>query len=75
MPKAIFKTAGYFFNFFYDGFRGMTIGKKLLVVVFVKLFIMFFVLKLFFFHDFLGSRFNTDEQKCEYVLNNLTHDK
>jgi hypothetical protein len=29
-------------------------------------------LKLFFFKDFLGSRFDTDEQKSEYVLDQLT---
>jgi hypothetical protein len=63
------------FFFYYDGFHGMTIGKKLWVIILVKLFIMFFILKLFFFRDFLGSRFDTEQQKSEYVLDQLTQNK
>lgn len=50
----------------------MTLGKKLWTIILIKLFIMFIVLKLFFFPDFLNSRFNNDEQKSEYVLEQLT---
>jgi Na+/H+ antiporter NhaD/arsenite permease-like protein len=63
------------FFFYYDGFRSMTIGKKLWLVVLIKLFIILIVLKLFFFRDFLSSRFDTDEQKSEYVIKNLTNCK
>ena len=41
------------FDLYYDGFRSMTIGKTLWLVILVKLFIMFFVLKLFFFPNFI----------------------
>lgn len=34
---------------YYDGFRSMTLGKVLWAVIAVKLFIIFFVLRLFFF--------------------------
>ena len=37
------------FDLYYDGFRSMTLGKTLWLVILVKLFIMFFILKLFFF--------------------------
>jgi len=50
----------------------MTVGKTLWKVIFIKLIIMFGVLKLFFFHDFLGTKFNTDEQRADYVLSELT---
>lgn len=41
------------FNLYYDGFRSMTLGKTLWLVILIKLFIMFFVLKLFFFPNFI----------------------
>ena len=41
------------FDLYYDGFRSMTFGKTLWLVILIKLFIMFFVLKLFFFPNFI----------------------
>lgn len=38
-----------------DGFRHMTLGRVLWAVVLVKLFVIFAVLKLFFFPDFLKT--------------------
>lgn len=43
------------FDLYYDGFRHMTIGKTLWAVILIKLFIIFLVLKLFFFPDFIKS--------------------
>ncbi len=43
------------FHLYYDGFRSMTLGKTLWAVILVKLIIIFVVLKIFFFPDFLGS--------------------
>jgi hypothetical protein len=59
-------------SFYIDGFRRMTLGKTLWKVIIIKLIIMFGVLKLFFFPDFLGTKFTTDEQRADYVLNELT---
>jgi hypothetical protein len=59
-------------RFYVEGFRRMTLGKTLWKVIIIKLIIMFGVLKLFFFHDFLGTQFNTDEQRADYVLSELT---
>lgn len=61
------------FDFYVEGFRSMTIGKKLWAIILIKLFIMFVVLKLFFFHNFLGSKFESDEEKGNYVLEQLTN--
>jgi len=58
--------------FYLDGFRRMTVGKTLWKIIFIKLIIMFAVLKLFFFQNFLGTEFLTDEQRADYVLNALT---
>ncbi len=61
------------FLFYYEGFKGMTVGRKLWLIILIKLFVMFVVLKVFFFKDFLGSKFSDDKQKSEYVLKQLTH--
>ncbi len=58
--------------FFYDGFSGMTTGRTLWLVVLIKLFVMFAVLKLFFFPDFLGQRCADDNEKAAYVGTSLT---
>lgn len=55
-----------------DGFRRMTVGRTLWKIIAIKLIIMFGVLKLFFFPDFLGTKFTTDEQRADHVLNELT---
>jgi len=61
--------------FYLDGFRGMTVGKKLWIIILIKLFIMFAILKLFFFPDFLESNFSSDEERSEYVIDQLTRTK
>jgi hypothetical protein len=55
-----------------DGFKNLTWGKPLWVIILVKLFIMFAVLRVFFFPDFLNSRFKTNGEKSEYVSKELT---
>ena len=44
------------FDLYYDGFRRMKLGKSLWVIIFIKLFIMFAILKFFFFPDFLKEK-------------------
>ncbi len=63
-------------NLYYDGFRNMSKwGKQVWIVILVKLFIMFVILKLFFFPNFLKTNFETDEQRGNHVLENLTEPK
>lgn len=57
------------YRFYVDGFKSMTIGKTLWMLIIIKLFVMFFILKLFFFPSFLKD--NTTEEKQEYVGNEL----
>jgi len=57
--------------FYVEGFRGMTVGKTLWVIILLKLFILFGILKVFFFRNFLDSRFEREEEKSEYVLEKL----
>ena len=58
------------FRLYVDGFRSMTIGKVLWTVILIKLFVMFFVLKLFFFPDVLEQKAAGD--KASYVAGELT---
>lgn len=57
--------------FYVDGFRSMTIGKTLWILIFIKLFIMFCILRVFFFPNFLNSVTNDDSQKDDYVSSQI----
>ena len=61
------------FKFYYEGFRNMTWGRRLWGIVLLKLFIMFAILKIFFFPDVLKRDFTTDEERSEHVLEQLTN--
>lgn len=50
-------------------------GRQVWLIILIKLFIMFAVLRLFFFPDFLNTNFQTDEERSEYVLEILTEPK
>ena len=41
------------FDLYYDGFRNMRLGRTLWAIILIKLFIIFVVLKIFFFPNFL----------------------
>ena len=56
------------FLFYYEGFKGMTVGKTLWIIILIKLFIIFAVLRLFFLKPALTG---TDEQKADKVRENL----
>ena len=49
-------------DLYYDGFRHMTVGKTLWAVILIKLFIMFAILKVFFFPDFIKSNAKEGEE-------------
>lgn len=57
-------------NFYIEGFKSMTLGRTLWLIILLKLFVMFFVLKLFFFPNFLNSR-PEGITKEEFVANEL----
>lgn len=56
-------------RFYVEGFRSMQLGRTLWAIILLKLFIMFAILKLFFFPSFLKG---TDEEKSEHVSQELT---
>ena len=58
-------------RFYYDGFRNLSpLGRKLWLLILIKLFIFFVVLKIFFFPDLLAGKSPSEKAGC--VLENLT---
>ncbi|WP_297642289.1 DUF4492 domain-containing protein [uncultured Bacteroides sp.] len=49
-------------RFYLDGFRSMTLGRTLWFIILVKLFILFFILRLFFFPNFLNATASDDKE-------------
>ena len=57
------------FDLYYDGFRNMRLGRTLWAIILIKLFIIFAILKVFFFPDFLKEQAKGDE--AGYVATEL----
>ena len=50
----------------------MNLGKTLWKLIFIKLFVIFVVLKMLIFSDNFNAKFSTDDAKSDFVLMNLT---
>lgn len=61
-------------NLYIDGFKNMKLGKTLWLLIAIKLFIMFGILKIFVFNDTINSKFSSDEEKSGFVVKNLLKD-
>lgn len=69
------KRSGFFyrvFDLYYDGFTHMTLGKTLWTIIIIKLLVMFLVLKLFFFPNFLKEHAQEGEE-AKFVGSELIH--
>lgn len=51
--SGIYRFVGSVYHLYADGFRSMTLGKTLWMVILIKLFIIFAILKFFFFPNFI----------------------
>lgn len=58
------------FDLYYDGFRHMRLGKTLWAIILIKLFVIFVVLKLFFFPNFLKQHAKEDGES-DYVATEM----
>jgi len=62
-----------FISLYTDGFSNMgSLGKKIWLLIFIKIFVMFFVLKLFFFPNFMKTNFSNDKERSEHIINTIT---
>lgn len=55
-----------------DGFRQMTVGRKLWLLILIKLFIFFAILRLFFFPNVLATEYDNDADRAAAVRSALT---
>jgi len=58
--------------FYIDGFREMKVGKRLWLLIFIKLFIIFAILKLFFFRS-ETPHFDNKAEKAIYYREQFTN--
>lgn len=59
-------------QFYIDGFKSMTIGRKLWALIIIKCIVFFLILKLFFFPDVLKENYDTDTERAAAVRTALT---
>ncbi len=55
-----------------DGFRSMTVGRKLWALIIIKLIVLFAILKVFFFPDLLATNYDSDTARADAVRSELT---
>ena len=59
------------FFFYRHGFKNMNKGKKLWLIIAIKLFLFMVVLKFFFFPNILKTQFSNDKDRANFVIENL----
>jgi len=58
--------------FYVEGFRNMSDwGRQVWIIILIKLFIIFFILRLFFFPDVLKKNFNDDLNRSNFIREQL----
>lgn len=57
------------YNFYIEGFKNMTWGRQLWWVILLKVIILFWVLRAFFFRPVLAGK--SEQQKIEHISNEL----
>jgi hypothetical protein len=63
-------------RFYYNGFREMSLwGKRAWLVILIKLFIIFVILRIFFFPDLLKKNFSNDAERGNFVRNQILNSK
>lgn len=70
-PEGFWRRA---WSLYADGFRNMTVGRYLWVIILAKLVVLFLVFKLFFFPNILERDYATDEERAQAVRSHLTGD-
>ncbi|MEZ4999780.1 MAG: DUF4492 domain-containing protein [Bacteroidales bacterium] len=61
-------------RFYMEGFRNMpSWGRRVWLIIILKLFIMFAILKIFFFPDIFKRDFNSDSERSRFMLEELTN--
>lgn len=72
--KHLYFSISQIFNFYKEGFKNLTLGKTLWKIIFIKLFVMFVILKLFVFDVNFNSIFKSDKEKA-LLYSKILHSK
>jgi len=74
MGRRIDKTwIGRVFGFYAEGFRNLSSwGRAVWIVLLIKLFIIFAIIRLIFMPDYLKKNYENDGERGRHVLENLT---
>jgi len=68
----IIRMTRIFLSMYSEGFKNMKpLGKKLWLIIGVKVVIFFVIMKILFFPNFLKTNFNNDRDRAEHVINSL----
>lgn len=59
-------------DMYVDGFRSMTVGRKLWIIIAIKLVVFFLVLKICFFPDLLATKYSSDSERADAVRRSLS---
>lgn len=62
------------YRFYVEGFRSMTLGRTLWALILLKLFIMFVILKIFFFPNALRG-LETERERADHVMEQFINAK
>ena len=62
-------------SFYLDGFKEMKLGKRLWLIIAIKIFILFVIMKWIFFPNYLETHFSNDKERSTYILEQLTKEK
>ncbi|MBN1112406.1 MAG: DUF4492 domain-containing protein [Bacteroidales bacterium] len=60
-------------SFYIEGFLSMDVGKKLWLIILIKLFVLFVIFKLFFFQNDLKINNQSKDERSNHVLEQLTN--
>lgn len=71
-PQNFFRRVA---DLYVDGFRNMTVGRTLWVLIILKVALLLLVFKLIFFPDLLQRDYDSDQDRAQAVRSSLTHEK
>ncbi len=71
-PQNFFRRVA---DLYVDGFRNMTVGRTLWVLIILKVALLLLVFKLIFFPDLLQRDYDSDQDRAQAVRSSLTQEK
>jgi len=69
------KSLHWIYSLYYEGFTNMKVGKTLWLLIGIKLFVMFVIIKWLFFPNIMQENFHSDQERSNYILEQLTKEK